>query len=1294
MLEIRYIRKRILLIVAFFGLQYHLYGEIMSNHLIEDLDKDSSLCSLMLPEWKELKNIHMSPILEGSFTDNSSLYKLTALFMYPKANFTRKERKQIESLLEALPDSIVNNDTTAFIAQCAAKITYYEFVKRNNKKVIEELNYCYRYYNNKLDAIQNFLTIPSFIYYTEVRAKSRTVKNKQHCNKVSWSSVNVSFGENHLVNILASIPMNLEIDTYRIFLGILFTERIVEDEILSFLISTIHYNRFDIAKLVLDNWAIVPSRHTERNLILLALLSSSDLFDNKTASIYFRELFPNKYLQNYDNRNGTIMNYEKDVIENLLNGVGYKWFNLINRVKNGYGYTDNYIKDLIKNIFGESSNEYDYIKRDYEDFLDIVMEDRIESTIKKDISIGLEDSVTSGRIVNYLDLLYTRCQYESVVQNCKLYEALIQKIHVSTFYNLWGLSEIHMGLLSESIIHFRKAIEYANADIKTFEQNLAYALCESGKYQDAVSIFYKHLHQCENDFDRFCINDKLGYAFSYFNKQQALIHYTEAEKYIDYNDILHIEKIVKYYLGFSRLFEENSYLQRKYISKAITLHYNHLNLLPSDNNMIRTRPDSVIAGRINTELGLYYNSILNYIKAEEHYKFAGTYFQVLSLKDREVRLSVKNHAKNLYDSKEFYKCIERLTELKKIESEVLGKEHVDYLRTLRLLLLATIANEDAFTAQQLYDEYIEITPLHSFEVNTLEHFQVLYSYQKLIGNPNKAIEILENCVLSSQMDSKILTFSNELIALTSRYKPERSEYINNAVMEKTKELVTYHFTKMSRLDRVNWQVPLYSIRSQLINTLTENRTLQNIAFDFSLYSKNLLFFTQSKFDKELSKSKKNRNVMSELKTMRDSLNAAISKGDYVRMKKIEGEIESKERELYQSIQLKNPYDIKTGDVLSSLGKKELAVDFVQYESPEKEKKYGAFLLSHDLESPIFIELCNDDLIRNIAIDEKGNIQNDFSKNIASYELIWKNIIPYLSDYENIYFSGDGLLNQLGIEYICNESGERICENYRIHRVFHLANIKRTEGIGNNFVGIGVADHNSPINDSISIVDRGSWDNLNGIKQEFSTIRKSLDAHSECKTLFMIDDDAREKRIKELDNSSVTALHIATHGFYKDKKELWEAANDSTHFDHHISCRALGANKESLSGLVLRQGNISWKSATITDEYDDLLTNDEIENMTFPNLKLTVLSACDTGLGDVDSEGVWGLQRAFRIAGTESLICSLSKISDKWTAKFMEIFYEEVASGENIYDAFHIAQNYLYQKNRRKPEIWSSMILIE
>ena len=152
--------------------------------------------------------------------------------------------------------------------------------------------------------------------------------------------------------------------------------------------------------------------------------------------------------------------------------------------------------------------------------------------------------------------------------------------------------------------------------------------------------------------------------------------------------------------------------------------------------------------------------------------------------------------------------------------------------------------------------------------------------------------------------------------------------------------------------------------------------------------------------------------------------------------------------------------------------------------------------------------------------------------------------------------------------------------------------------------------------------------------------------------------------------------------------------DETHDDYYAAHRAFLVGKDAISGLVLREGNVFWKLPEITSDEDDILTSDEIENLTFPNLKLTVLSACETGLGNVDSEGVWGLQRAFRIAGTESLICSLCKIDDFWARVFMENFYTNIKAGQNIYDAFHFAQKVLFDNKLGNPQIWSSLILIE
>lgn len=85
---------------------------------------------------------------------------------------------------------------------------------------------------------------------------------------------------------------------------------------------------------------------------------------------------------------------------------------------------------------------------------------------------------------------------------------------------------------------------------------------------------------------------------------------------------------------------------------------------------------------------------------------------------------------------------------------------------------------------------------------------------------------------------------------------------------------------------------------------------------------------------------------------------------------------------------------------------------------------------------------------------------------------------------------------------------------------------------------------------------------------------------------------------------------------------------------------------------------------------------------------------DTGLGEIDNEGVWGLQRAFRIAGTKSLICTLSKIDDYWTAQFMDAFYAQATDGNSIHDSFQKAQRWLRQELPDNPEIWTSFILIE
>ena len=110
--------------------------------------------------------------------------------------------------------------------------------------------------------------------------------------------------------------------------------------------------------------------------------------------------------------------------------------------------------------------------------------------------------------------------------------------------------------------------------------------------------------------------------------------------------------------------------------------------------------------------------------------------------------------------------------------------------------------------------------------------------------------------------------------------------------------------------------------------------------------------------------------------------------------------------------------------------------------------------------------------------------------------------------------------------------------------------------------------------------------------------------------------------------------------------------------------------------------------------DGILTAYEVSNTYLPNTKLVVLSACETGLGDIKgSEGVFGLQRAFKMAGVEYIIMSLWKVPDAETVEFMETFYEKWFSGTTIEEAFRFTQTSMKIKYPNQPYKWAAFVLI-
>ena len=126
------------------------------------------------------------------------------------------------------------------------------------------------------------------------------------------------------------------------------------------------------------------------------------------------------------------------------------------------------------------------------------------------------------------------------------------------------------------------------------------------------------------------------------------------------------------------------------------------------------------------------------------------------------------------------------------------------------------------------------------------------------------------------------------------------------------------------------------------------------------------------------------------------------------------------------------------------------------------------------------------------------------------------------------------------------------------------------------------------------------------------------------------------------------------------------------------------------------GNHTWRGGKPLEGMEDgILTAYEISQMNLAATELVVLSACETGLGDIEgNEGVYGLQRAFKIAGVKNIIMSLWSVPDQQTQEMMVLFYEFWLNKElAIADAFRAAQQEM-RKRYADHYYWAAFVLIE
>jgi CHAT domain-containing protein len=224
----------------------------------------------------------------------------------------------------------------------------------------------------------------------------------------------------------------------------------------------------------------------------------------------------------------------------------------------------------------------------------------------------------------------------------------------------------------------------------------------------------------------------------------------------------------------------------------------------------------------------------------------------------------------------------------------------------------------------------------------------------------------------------------------------------------------------------------------------------------------------------------------------------------------------------------------------------------------------------------------------------------------------------------------------------------------------------------------------------SLTERGAWGGLPSTKKEIDYIHSLLTKQG-VKVAKLEESNANEESFKSLGGKSPELIHLATHGFVIDTKKKAEG-------NKFVASTSVYSNKDSYmmwSGLMLAGGNNIWRGNFNQSNVEDgILTADEISRMDLSNTKLVVLSACETAKGKVDPvDGVYGLQRAFKMAGVETIVMSLWKVQDDATSMLMTQFYTYLTSGVEKHQALWKAMMDVRAKYK-DPYYWAGFVMLD
>ena len=666
---------------------------------------------------------------------------------------------------------------------------------------------------------------------------------------------------------------------------------------------------------------------------------------------------------------------------------------------------------------------------------------------------------------------------------------------------------------------------------------------------------------------------------------------------------------------------------------------------------------------------------------------------------------------NLYSaSGDYAKAEPLILQALEMRKSLSGEYSRDYSKTLESLALLYLQVGNYTKSDLFFSQLIEIKKkifgeLHPAYANSLFNLANLYS----LNNENRKTD----SILKLSIDIFQKNWRSNLRFLSTEVS---EEFINN-----NKSKIEFALSFLNKNNEANSLTSVLTLDLFLKDILLSNNKLLRKKANLSNDSTVIIKWETYK----LLRLKIEKQYQLPVDKQKD-------------LKKMLAQIEVLERELmhklpeFQKAFLHNNFTWK--DVQRELKPNEAAIDFVSFNYFNKRWTdtilYAAFIIKSGWVKPQFVSLFREPQLADLLghennslsiakiyfkVNFKNNNKSIFNKSL--YELIWQPRENHLVGIKKIFISPSGLLHRVSFSAISIPEGGKLIDRFEIstlNNVNILAAHHLVDTAVRSFALFGGIDYEkqprvkinngyvqSLATDStlsfseLRNISGGKWAYLPGSLKEIVGIQKIVESFKIPIIKYSLQ-DASEENFKQLSagiNLPPSIIHIATHGFtfpvpvkksklevlwVNDKKLVFLKSNDPL----------------TRAGLVMAGGNEVWmRGIPFPNREDGILTAREVSNLNLEGCMLATLSACETGLGEIKgSEGVFGLQRSFKLAGVQQMILSLWQVPDKETVELMNIFYTNKLKGSTTQEAFNIAQ----EKMRKKYPVyyWAAFVLIE